>query len=330
MTEIVRKTNCSSQSPFSDTEIKRVCSVLRALKSREIKRGATESEAVRLASRAIPLNFPQDSLPLAFKHKTDIEITDSEVRQLVSELKALGKFTETPVVDNSTAQHSATVERQDFQRSATPVGCTAKQAQQYDFVTGISYLFQLSLYAIIVPTTAEVFKTALEGLNSPLPSVFISYAVALAIDFVAIQYLIKAIKSKGKRQQECIAVTALILLANIGGLAYKTYTTSSRKNKSLIEAQANATEKARLHWLGSKWRKAVDPVACEDEKTTDCGTPYTQASRARQDNYNIELSKLERLKDWHIDWLHVGYFAFLWVLIGLLALLPRIRGEVIA
>ena len=90
-----------------------------------------------------------------------------------------------------------------------------------------------------------------------------------------------------------------------------------------ITSQETITEKARLHWLESKWRNEASPVACETAPA-ECGIPYTKAARSRQNKYELEKAKLSKLTSASttidLDSLvHAGYFLLFWLLLGLVS-----------
>jgi hypothetical protein len=325
---------------YSKPDIQKVQNLLRAIISKAKRQGATEQEAVNTARRAIPIGFPSDRLPRIFEGKISLQPTDKEVNALIDQWENEGKVTYLP---QQKTQPTATINRNNIHKSEQPqptatheyqglqqpqpiIGCTATEPQnrnKYDLTIGVIYAFQFCIYAILVPTTASIVGTFLRGLESPIDVNVISYAIALSVDFVAIMFLSCSLRATGRRRQENVAISVLVVALNVASLTYVSYLKSQEKARPKILAQEIIVEKKKNSWLESRFRDAPDYKKCLDDPT-DCGHDYFKSARTRQRNYNTEIRKLEQLRSWSLDWFHIAYFIFLWILLGLLSLLSYI------
>lgn len=335
---------------LSNDDIVKILGRFRAKKSRLLKSQMDKDKAISMAAKVIPANFPENRLPAdlrSLRHQKVFDPTDSEVQEFVAQAIERGEMTlvseaaskptrseakQTVTYDSDSAALTKLVEMKtklhvtEKARSEAEAKLNVTKREQGEDFEPKRLLYiaaTLTLYALIVPSTASIFSAVLEHLESPFPTWVISYALALIIDGVAVGFVSIGFKNlKSKRGYQALAVAAGLIVLNAAGLYYKMTHTSSTKQSKAIAAQEIVIEKARLHWLESKWRKESNPVACE-ASPSECGTPYVKASRSRQNKYELEKAKLNQLTtSTAIDTdslIHAGYFLLFWLLLGLVS-----------
>ena len=210
------------------------------------------------------------------------------------------------------------------QKAIKERSCEAKGDQPYKLKDFMLDAATVGLYLLLIPGTASVFSTVLKHLETPFPIVITSYVLAIIVDMIAVFYVRHACRVlPEKKGYRSLAIAVGLVGLNAAGLYYKMTHEATAAEKPVILAQELKTEKARLHWLSSKWRNETDPVQCEANPVSCETHPFTQSARSRQNSYELEKSKLKLLTNKNLidtnSLVHAGYFLLFWALLGLVA-----------